>query len=73
MVKVPEKFSAPTLAVPDRTAVKVPVPASAPLNRSLQPLVVPVSTACSALSLLVRSPGEYVIFPAMLVQLSMTT
>jgi hypothetical protein len=28
MVKVPEKFSALTLAVPDRMAVKVPVPDS---------------------------------------------
>jgi hypothetical protein len=57
IVNVPLKFSAFALAVPDMTAVMVPVPEIAPLKMSLQPEVVPVSTACTDLFFF-SSPGE---------------
>ena len=45
IVNMPEKFSLPWLALPDKIAVSVPEPFIAPEKMLPQPLVVPVSTA----------------------------
>src|SRR5579863_3902725 len=58
IVNVPLKFSALRLAWPDMIAVIVPVPLSAPVKMSAQPLVVPVRTAWIRGFLYFTMPGE---------------